>query len=112
MERWRSLNVSLSSGRKGHYIGTQMTSRGTGTAFDAASVDSKGYSTFRNYVLRSFDIHGRLIRTLDEKPGQAGRHEVTWDGRSDSGEAVSTGIYFISLKAGDLQQTRKVLLTR
>jgi hypothetical protein len=51
-------------------------------------------------VLKVYDISGRLIRTIDEGPRDAGRHTLEWDGRDDEGRRVSSGVYFLSLSAG------------
>ncbi len=63
--------------------------------------------------LAVYDVTGRLARTLvsaDAHP--AGRHQVAWDGRSDMGVPMATGIYFLRLSAGDRTLAGKVLLIR
>ena len=62
-----------------------------------------------------FDVKGRRVRSLvnAEREPVAGGHSVTWDGLSDTGEALPSGVYFYTLVAGDIRQTRKVVfLTR
>ncbi len=39
-------------------------------------------------------------------------HEVTWRGVDDHGVALEAGVYFARLSAGDVGQTRKILLAR
>ncbi len=53
--------------------------------------------------LRVCDVRGRVVRVLRDRVLAAGRHVVTWDGRDQSGRAVSTGAYFLVLctVAGD-----------
>jgi flagellar hook assembly protein FlgD len=42
----------------------------------------------------------------------AGRHQVTWDGRNNSGARVATGVYFYQLRAKDFVRTRKMVLLK
>ena len=50
--------------------------------------------------------------TLTERNYVVGRYEIGWDGRDENGQAVSTGVYFYRLTAGDAVQTKKMLLLR
>ena len=59
-----------------------------------------------------FDLKGVLIRRLVEKTLEAGPHQVVWDGRDERGESVASGVYFIRLIAGDVQETRRVVLMK
>lgn len=63
--------------------------------------------------LTIFDAKSRLVRRL-AGPGMqaAGRHEAVWDGRSDSGKAMPSGVYFCRLEAGDHVQTIKLALLK
>ncbi|RMI09018.1 MAG: T9SS C-terminal target domain-containing protein [Calditrichaeota bacterium] len=55
---------------------------------------------------------GQQVRTLVNAPRQPGRYTVTWDGRDDAGNRVSSGIYFYRLQIGDLRAVRKMALIR
>ncbi|MBI1928094.1 hypothetical protein HYR99_28100 [Candidatus Poribacteria bacterium] len=35
-----------------------------------------------------------------------------WDGRDDAGERVSSGVYFYTVRAGELVATRKMLVVK
>ncbi len=63
--------------------------------------------------LEIFDVSGRLVRSLlhDEERGP-GPHTVSWDGRNDAGQAVSSGIYYYRLTAGKASMTHKMALLR
>jgi hypothetical protein len=37
---------------------------------------------------------------------------VTWDGRDDVGTDMGPGIYFLRMKAGEFEATRKMMLLR
>jgi hypothetical protein len=62
--------------------------------------------------LEVFNILGRKIRTLQDEDQMAGNNEVTWDGRDDEGNEVASGIYLYKLEAGDLSQSKKMVLIR
>ena len=63
--------------------------------------------------LAIYDLAGQKVATLVEPPTNAGSHSVAWNGRSDNGRALATGVYLCRLQAGDGQvATRKLLLLR
>ncbi|MBD3224361.1 MAG: T9SS type A sorting domain-containing protein, partial [Caldithrix sp.] len=59
-----------------------------------------------------FDVLGRKVRRLEQGYYDRGWHSVTWDGRSDSGIAVSSGVYFYVLQAKGHFSTRKMVVVR
>ena len=63
--------------------------------------------------LAVYNAVGQRIRTLvDDIAHQPGFFSVLWDGRSDSGEAVSSGLYFSRLETPARAHTRKMLLLK
>ncbi|MBN4057149.1 T9SS type A sorting domain-containing protein [bacterium AH-315-J21] len=77
-------------------------------------------STKINYTLASkslvtlevYNVLGQTVKTLISGVREAGVWEVTWDGDSDNGSQVASGMYFYKLTAGDFVQTRKMLLMK
>jgi hypothetical protein len=63
-------------------------------------------------TLAVYDLHGKLVRTLVDGEVDAGHHPVSWDGRSNEGRAVASGIYVARLNAGSVVQTVKMTLLR
>jgi photosystem II stability/assembly factor-like uncharacterized protein len=65
-----------------------------------------------NVCLQIFDVTGKLVRTLVDTHRSSGRHAAVWDGMSQAGVAVPSGVYFYTLKAHDFAQTKKMVLLR
>jgi hypothetical protein len=62
--------------------------------------------------LRVFDAAGRLVRLLVDEPLGAGPHTSWWDGRSEQGEEVGSGIYYCRLDAGAFTESRTLVKLR
>ncbi len=59
-----------------------------------------------------YDLLGRMVRTIVDEEQSSGSHFIAWDGTSDSGSRVASGVYFYRLKAGDVVRTKKMVLLR
>ncbi len=57
--------------------------------------------------LKIYDISGRVVQTLVDMQLKAGNHTTEWNARK-----VSSGLYFLQLKASDQTFTQKVMLIR
>jgi len=62
--------------------------------------------------IRIYDVNGHLIKVLIDTVMPRGYNSVTWDGRDEHGNIVSSGIYFCQLKTKGFKQTRKMVLLR
>jgi hypothetical protein len=74
-------------------------------------------ATPERVVIRIFDMSGRLVRKLDlgqMAPGAYRSKEKAayWDGRSESGESLASGIYFYIMQAGEFTATKKMAIAR
>jgi hypothetical protein len=68
-------------------------------------------------VIRIYNAQGRLVRTLDLGQHEAGFYlghssAAYWNGKNDSNEPVSSGLYFYQLQAGDFSATRKMVIVK
>ncbi len=60
---------------------------------------------------RLYDVGGRLTRTVQDGPVNAGTTRIEWDGRTNGGGRAAAGIYFLRISAaGSDAQVRVVLL--
>lgn len=59
-----------------------------------------------------YDAAGRAVRTLVRGETGPGDHGVVWDGENDSGQSVSSGVYFARIEADGSSETRKMMLVR
>jgi hypothetical protein len=68
-----------------------------------------GYSLPKSAAvdLAVYDVSGKLIAVLARETQTAGAHKIVWEARG-----VSSGMYFVKMRAGDFQATRKILLLR
>ena len=68
-------------------------------------------------IVTIYDVLGELVRQLELGMVRAGRYVTAgqaayWDGKTEVGEAVSSGTYFYQLKAGDYTETRKMVILK
>ena len=59
-----------------------------------------------------YNMAGQSVTTLVHQSMDAGYHRVSWDGTTDVGRMVSSGVYIYRIHAGDYTQTRKMILMR
>ena len=55
-----------------------------------------------------YNLLGQRVRTLVNEHQPAGKYTVEWDGLNETGEEVSSGIYFYRLSAQGFSQTKKM----
>ncbi len=59
-----------------------------------------------------FNAQGQKVRTLVSGFQNADFYTARWDGRNDSGQKVSSGIYIYRIKAGSFVKIRRMLLIK
>ena len=61
--------------------------------------------------LRIYDVAGRSVRTLVDEVQDAGiLHSISWDGDSDGGSRVASGVYFYELRTSGFRRARKLVV--
>jgi photosystem II stability/assembly factor-like uncharacterized protein len=59
-----------------------------------------------------YDILGRKIRTINIASPSIGNNSIYWDGKSEIGNPVGSGIYFYSVSVFGSELTKKMILLR
>jgi hypothetical protein len=80
--------------------------------FNAGTVIRFKLPTDGDVKIDVYNILGRKVRTLVNEFRVAGTHQTDWDGRSDDGIVVATGVYFYRIQAGEFTSTRKMVLMK
>ncbi len=65
-----------------------------------------------NVKITVYDILGRKVKTLINKPFISGKHKTTWDGTDVNGNPVSSGFYFYQIKSGNYSKAKRLLILR
>ncbi len=63
-------------------------------------------------TLNIYNILGERVVTLVEENQKAGSKTVIWDGRDEKGKNLASGVYFYELKAGEVAQTKRMVLLK
>ena len=59
-----------------------------------------------------FDILGKRIKTLVNGYLPGGIHRIDWEGDSESGHALGSGVFFVRMRAGEQVFTQKLVLLK
>jgi parallel beta-helix repeat protein len=81
----------------------------TSIRFDIPLLKGSGLA---DITLVIYDSLGQLIKTLYKDKLNPGSYEVQWHGRTNSGNLVPSGIYFVVLRANGFFQARKLVLLK
>lgn len=59
-----------------------------------------------------FNVLGQRVTTLVNGRKEAGEYTIDWNGTSDGGNRVASGIYFYRITAGDFVKTKKMMMLK
>ena len=62
--------------------------------------------------LKVYNLRGKLVNTLVNEVKEPGVYNIYWNGMDESGQHVSSGVYFYRIRAGNFSQTRKMVLLK
>jgi flagellar hook assembly protein FlgD len=63
-------------------------------------------------TLRIYDVAGRLVRTLADGVETPGRKTAIWDGKSNRGQRVASGVYFYRMTAPGFEKTSRMVMMK
>jgi hypothetical protein len=64
-----------------------------------------------SYSMKIYNVAGQLVRAYDGT-GAAGLNVITWNGKDNAGNDVSSGVYFFKLIAGKYSATEKMVMMK
>ncbi|HUU46809.1 MAG TPA: LamG-like jellyroll fold domain-containing protein, partial [Acidobacteriota bacterium] len=59
-----------------------------------------------------FNVLGQSVKILADQLYAAGRHQLSWNGTDAQGQPVASGVYFYRIVAGDIIDTKKMVLLK
>lgn len=62
--------------------------------------------------LKIYDVYGNLVKTLVNEDMDAGYHTVHWNGRDESNNDVSSGVYLYKLESNEKTEAMQMILLR
>lgn len=80
--------------------------------FSGSTTIAYGVPTAGPVSLVVYSALGQPVRVLATGPEAAGDHQRVWDGCSDSGQPVASGLYLLRLQAAEQVQVRRAVLLR
>jgi hypothetical protein len=69
-------------------------------------------ATKSHVEIKIYTVAGKLVKVLVDREMPAGPHVTTWDGTNESGNHISSGVYFCRMQAKDFTEVKKVVLVR
>ena len=63
-------------------------------------------------TVRIFNITGQKVATLINENLDAGSYNIVWDGKSDNGSIIPSGMYFYEMKGLDFHDVKKLILVK
>jgi hypothetical protein len=83
------LNIATSS-----LAGSVALTQNSPNPFNPSTKIKFATSKAGNVSLRVYNVRGELVKTIVSQRMNQGEHEVSWDGRTTSGQTVASGVYY------------------
>jgi hypothetical protein len=80
--------------------------------FNPETTIAVSVKTPQAFEIEIFNTKGQLIRTLKSDVATAGKQNLVWNAKDNSGKPVSAGIYFYNIKGGRFTSTKKMILLK
>jgi len=108
----RAENATGIAGSENALPATYFLSQNYPNPFNPTTSISFGLPAASEVRLEVFNLLGQRVRTLVKGDMEAGYKTVVWDGKDESGKAVSSGIYLYKLSATGFEKSQKMLLLK
>ena len=59
-----------------------------------------------------YDLSGRMVKSILDEPRSAGDHVLSWEGTSDRGGRVASGVYFLRVSAPQGEEMQRVTVLK
>ena len=59
-----------------------------------------------------YNVSGQIVKRLVEEHKPEGRYQVVWNGTTDRGEMVASGIYFYLIRIGSFTDAKKMVILK
>lgn len=63
-------------------------------------------------TLTVYNLQGQMIKVLAAQEFSAGNHEIVWDGKNQSGNIVSTGVFLLKLATNQGTDIKRLIITK
>ncbi|MEW5702439.1 MAG: right-handed parallel beta-helix repeat-containing protein [Candidatus Zixiibacteriota bacterium] len=80
--------------------------------FNAVATIEFSLPTAHHVQIKVFNVLGQVVRDLIDRDYPPGTHQVTWDGTDTRGGHLASGLYLYRIAAGDMVETRKMVLLK
>jgi hypothetical protein len=80
--------------------------------FNPTTTVEFGVPKATHLTLTVYNLRGQMVRSLVSGAVPAGQHQVVWDGTSNGGQRVGSGIYVYRLKTDEYEIQRKLVLLK
>jgi hypothetical protein len=59
-----------------------------------------------------YNVQGKLLKSLTDDYQQSGTYTIKWNGLNESGSQVPSGVYFITISAGDETLNHRIVMMK
>lgn len=80
--------------------------------FNATTTIEFGIPEQERAQIYIYNSIGQCIRTFDTGTQAPGYYKITWDGKSQDGQDMSSGLYFYKIQTETFEKTEKMMLLR
>ena len=66
----------------------------------------------RKHIAYIYDIRGNLVWEIDYGTLEIDTYDLEWNGLNEKGGPVKSGVYFFKIQAGEISQTKKMIMLK